>query len=70
MLNIALWKRVLIWGLCAAGILLAAPNLAYDRVERHNDAVAAIEAQGGTATPEQEAARAAWLARYRSVKDS
>ncbi|WP_128515912.1 protein translocase subunit SecD [Tabrizicola thermarum] len=56
----ALWKRVLILLICAWGIVGAVPNLFYSRVERHNDAVAAIEAAGGTATPEQEAARAEW----------
>ncbi len=60
MLQIALWKRVLIWAICALGILFALPNGFYGRVEAHNDAVAAIEAAGGTATPEQEAARSAW----------
>jgi preprotein translocase subunit SecD len=56
----ALWKRVLILLVCAWGIIGAIPNLFYDRVERHNDAVAAIEAAGGIATPEQLAARAEW----------
>ncbi len=56
----ALWKRVLVLLICAWGIVGAVPNLFYSRVERHNDAVAAIEAAGGTATPEQEAARAEW----------
>ena len=60
MLQIPLWKRVLIWGVCALGFLFAFPNAFYTRVERHNDAVAAIEAAGGAATPEQQAARAAW----------
>ena len=44
MLQFPTWKRVLIWGLCALGILLALPNAFYSRVEGHNDAVAAIEA--------------------------
>ena len=57
---LALWKRVLILLVCAWGIAGAIPNLFYAQVERHNDAVAAIEAAGGTATPEQEAARAEW----------
>jgi len=48
MLNIPLWNRVLIWGLVALGLAFAMPNLFYPRVERHNDAAAAIEA--GTAT--------------------
>jgi preprotein translocase subunit SecD len=60
MLQISTWKRVLIWGVCALGMILALPNLFYGRVEAHNDAVAAIEAAGGVATPEQAAARDAW----------
>lgn len=59
-MQIDLWKRILIWGLVALGLLTAMPNLFYARVERHNDAVAAIERQGGVATPEQEADRALW----------
>ncbi len=55
-----LWKSVLIWVFVALGIVFAAPNLFYDRVERHNDAVAAIAAAGGVATPEQAADRALW----------
>ena len=53
MLNIPLWNRVLIWGLVALGLAFAMPNLFYPRVERHNDAAAAIEA--GTATEEEVA---------------
>lgn len=49
MLQIESWKRVLIWLLCAAGLLLALPNAFYTRVEQHNDAVAAIELRGETA---------------------
>jgi preprotein translocase subunit SecD len=56
----ALWKRVFILLICAWGIAAAIPNLFYAQVERHNDAVAAIEAAGGTATPEQAAAKAEW----------
>ena len=55
-----LWKTLLIWALCALGLVFALPNAFYDRVERHNDAVAAIEKAGGTATPEQAADRALW----------
>jgi preprotein translocase subunit SecD len=55
-----LWKRILILLVCSWGILAAVPNLFYAQVERHNDAVTAIEAAGGTATPEQAAARAEW----------
>jgi preprotein translocase subunit SecD len=56
----ALWKRILILLICAWGVAVATPNLFYPRVEAHNDAVAAIEANGGTATAEDEAARAGW----------
>lgn len=56
---IPVWKRLVILGLCLLGIIFAAPNLFYDRVERHNDAVAEIE-KAGFATPEQEADRALW----------
>ncbi len=58
MLQIPLWKRIVIFGLVALGLLYALPNLFYGRVEQHNDAVAAIETLG--ATPEREAAAAAW----------
>ena len=58
MLQIALWKRVLIWAVLAAGLLFAMPNLFYDRVERHNDALAVIETMG--ATPEREAEAGLW----------
>jgi preprotein translocase subunit SecD len=55
-----LWKRALILIVCVWGIVGAVPNLFYGPVERHNDALAAIEAAGGNATPEQQAARAEW----------
>ena len=54
-----LWKRIIIWGLCALGAAFAVPNLFYARVEGHNDALAAVE-KAGSATPEQEAAIAEW----------
>ena len=41
MLQIETWKRVLIWGLVALGLLLALPNGFYGRVEAYNDEVAA-----------------------------
>ena len=41
-----LWKRVLILCTILAAILFALPNLFYERVERHNDAAAAIALQG------------------------
>lgn len=43
MIQIDLWKRVLIVLVCVAGILLSLPNAFYTRVELHNDALAAIE---------------------------
>ena len=60
MLQIPLWKRVIIWALCALGVIMTVPNLFYTQVETHNDAVLAVEAAGGVATPEQEAAMAEW----------
>ncbi|MBD3763702.1 MAG: protein translocase subunit SecD [Rhodobacterales bacterium] len=59
MLQIPLWKRVLIWAICAAGLAFALPNAFYSRVERHNDA-AAEQAAGAALTPEQQADLAAW----------
>jgi preprotein translocase subunit SecD len=56
----ALWKRIFILLICVWGLVGATPNLFYTQVERHNDAVAAIDEAGGVATPEQEAARAEW----------
>ncbi|NIY98779.1 protein translocase subunit SecD, partial [Salipiger sp. HF18] len=55
MLQIDTWKRVLIWALVVAGLVLAAPNLFYSRVESHNDAVKAIEKSGSTAELEAQA---------------
>jgi len=58
MLQISFWSRLLIIGLVLTGVGLAAPNLFYERVERHNDAVAEIEAAG--ATGERLADAGAW----------
>ena len=58
MLNIPFFTRLVIWAAVVAGLALAAPNLFYPRVERHNDAVAAIDAAG--ATPERLEDAAAW----------
>jgi len=60
MVHTPLWKRLLIWSICALGLFWAIPNLFYAQVEQHNDAVQAIEAAGGSATPDQSAARALW----------
>ncbi|SPF80878.1 protein translocase subunit SecD [Pseudoprimorskyibacter insulae] len=58
MLQIELWKRILVWMLVVAGLAFAVPNAFYSRVEGHNDAVAAIEA--GADTPENQAKAADW----------
>ena len=58
MLDIPLWKRVVIWGLVALGLLAAMPNIFYGRVESANDARAAIETAG--ATPERLADASRW----------
>lgn len=59
MLHTPLWKRILIWATVALGVVLAAPNLFYGQVERHNDAVTASEA-AGFVTAEQQAAIDGW----------
>ncbi|MEM1431212.1 MAG: protein translocase subunit SecD [Pseudomonadota bacterium] len=48
MLHFSLWSRIFIIGLVLLGLSLAAPNLFYERVERHNDAVVEIERAGAT----------------------
>jgi preprotein translocase subunit SecD len=58
MLQIDLWKRLLIWTTVAVGLILALPNLFYPRVEQHNDAMAAIELSGET--PELLEQSASW----------
>ncbi|MBD0866612.1 MAG: protein translocase subunit SecD, partial [Rhodobacteraceae bacterium] len=58
MLHIDLWKRILIGLVCAAGLLLAMPNVFYTRVEQHNDAVAAMAL--GASGPEVESRAAGW----------
>jgi preprotein translocase subunit SecD len=58
MLQIDPWKRVLIWATLALGLLLAMPNVFYNRVETHNDAVQAIES--GIATEQTREQAASW----------
>ena len=58
MLQIDLWKRVLILAACVLGTWLALPNAFYPRVEAHNDALAAIEK--GADSPELRAQVDAW----------
>jgi preprotein translocase subunit SecD len=59
MLQIPLFNRILIVLVVLAGLSFAMPNLFYERVERHNDAAAEIEATGVT-TEENAAALAGW----------
>ncbi|WP_370283701.1 protein translocase subunit SecD [Pseudooceanicola sp.] len=49
MLHIETWKRVLIWLVIVAGLVMALPNAFYPRVERYNDAVAAGQPAEGWA---------------------
>lgn len=58
MLQIDLWKRVLIWLVCVTGLLLALPNGFYTRVEQSNDAAAEIIAKGDT--PERQSLVDQW----------
>ena len=44
MLQIDLWRRILIVATCAIGLFLALPNAFYTRVETHNDALKALSA--------------------------
>ncbi|MBC7738969.1 MAG: protein translocase subunit SecD [Candidatus Saccharibacteria bacterium] len=63
MLYTPLWKRLVIWGVIAIGVILASPNMFYSRVESRNDAatdIAKAEAAGTVATPEQTAALSVW----------
>ncbi len=59
MLHFSLWKQILIWAICLAGLTFALPNAFYTKVEQHNDAVVALDA-GDAETPELLAARDAW----------
>ena len=45
-LETPLWKRVVVWAAVLVGLILAAPNLFYSRVETHNDAASAIAKVG------------------------
>ncbi|MEE9454967.1 MAG: protein translocase subunit SecD [Paracoccaceae bacterium] len=44
MLQFSLWKKGLIWGACLLGLIFAAPNGFYTRVEKANDARAKLVA--------------------------
>ena len=58
MLQIDLWKRILIIGACVFGLMMALPNGFYTRVELHNDALIEIEQMGST--PARVEAVAGW----------
>ena len=58
MLQVDLWKRIVIWVFVALGLIFALPNAFYSRVEGHND-VATIVEMGG-ANNVQKAAYGAW----------
>ena len=58
MLQIDLWKRLLIWTTVAIGLLLALPNGFYTRVEGANDARAALEM--GSSDPALEVQAGQW----------
>ena len=58
MLQIPLWRRVLIWMCVVFGLWFAMPNLFYTTVEQHNDALIEIEREGET--PDRIAARDGW----------
>ncbi|MCC6007910.1 MAG: protein translocase subunit SecD [Rhodobacteraceae bacterium] len=59
MLQFPLWQRLLIVTVCVLGLGAAFPNLFYDRVERHNDAVLLVE-RGMPETPLLAADKAGW----------
>ena len=64
-LHTPLWKRIVVWLIVAAGVIMTMPNLFYARVESRNDAVAAVvvAAETGQAvTPLQQAAVDSWPA--------
>ena len=54
-----LWKKLVVIAVCVIGLVIALPNLFYDRVERSNDAITAME-RGAPETPELAAERALW----------
>ena len=59
MLQFSLARKLLIWGLCAIGVLFAAPNAFYTRVEQANDARARLAAGTGSG-PETVAKAEGW----------
>ena len=54
-----MWKKLLIWSVCAFGILLASPNMFYSKVEQSNDAKAEL-VLGKEASAERTAQAEQW----------
>jgi preprotein translocase subunit SecD len=52
MLHFPLWKKTLIWLVCALGVVLAMPNMWYGQVERANDARVLAEETGAEPGPD------------------
>ena len=61
MLQFPLWKKAVVLAICLVGLIIAFPNLFYNRVEHANDAHAAIESGKGV-TSETQADAALWPA--------
>ena len=59
MLQFSKTKKLLIWSVCAIGILMAIPNMFYTTVEQSNDAEAVLET-GVPVTPELTALSEQW----------
>jgi preprotein translocase subunit SecD len=57
MLQIDLWKRLAIWLVVLAGVMLALPNAFYTRVEQSNDAESVIAEGTSDAALDQQAAQ-------------
>ena len=58
MLQISGFKQFMIWATCVIGLVLAMPNGFYTNVEKHNDALALVEA--GQSSAEIDADIALW----------
>ncbi|TQS72780.1 protein translocase subunit SecD [Rhodobacteraceae bacterium] len=59
MLQIPLWKRIVILALCVIGLAMAAPNFFYNTVEGHNDALSK-QAKGEALSAEDTQALDQW----------
>ena len=60
MLYTPVWRSVMVWAICAIGIIFALPNAFYSRVEQSNDAQTVID--GGKTDADLEAQAALWPA--------